>query len=94
MQKPIHVLLIMALAKAKGKDKAELNRWLSSRARSSEKVKAVTAIYDKLGISDSTEEKINSYFSRGFAQLKKLKVAEHRKSPLYEFTLQLIDRIS
>ncbi|MGE0588581.1 MAG: polyprenyl synthetase family protein [Cyclobacteriaceae bacterium] len=87
-------LLITALAKAKGKDKSELNQWLSTNGRSSEKVKAVTALYNKLGISDSTEEKINFYFSRGFAQLKKIKVAEHRKSPLYEFTLQLIDRIS
>lgn len=87
-------LLITALAKAKGKDKSELNRWLSTNGRSAEKVKAVTAIYDRLGISNSTEEKINFYFARGFSQLKKIKVAEHRKSPLYEFTLQLIDRIS
>lgn len=87
-------LLITALAKAKGKDKSELNRWLSTNGRSAEKVKAVTAIYDRLGISNSTEEKINFYFARGFSQLKKIKVTEHRKSPLYEFTLQLIDRIS
>ncbi len=66
-------LLIKALQKAKERDKIELNRWLkATRFRKTEKVKAVTALYNKLGIPTDTESKIKEYFDRGFAAIETL----------------------
>lgn len=66
-------LLIKALEKAKGKDKTALNGWLkATRFRKAEKVKAVTALYNKLGIQAETEQKIKEYFDRGFAAVQTL----------------------
>ncbi len=62
-------LLIKALELAKGKDAEALNYWLSqTEFEKEEKVTAVRAIYDKLGIKALTEAKMNSYFKAGFAQ--------------------------
>lgn len=63
-------LLIKALELAKGKNKKELERWIGlKKFNKSAKVKAVTAIYDDLGIQQLTERKIENYFTRGFNAL-------------------------
>ena len=87
-------LLIKALEKAKGKDKTELNFWLSAKKfNKQKKVKAVTAIYDKLKISELTEKKINSYFDKGFEGLQALSDSP-AKDILISFTKDLIKRQS
>lgn len=88
-------LLITALDKAHGKNKSELNKLITStQFDKEEKVKAVTAIYDHLEVSDHTEQKINFYFNRGLSRLNKLNVNERKKEELKKYTLNLIDRIS
>jgi len=85
-------LLIKAIEKAKGKEKQELNFWLNARKfNKQKKVKAVTAIYDKLGIAELTEKKINYYFTRGFDGLHSLKNSA-TKNLLIDFTKDLITR--
>lgn len=85
-------LLIKALEKAKGKDKAELTYWLRAKKfNKQKKVKAVTAIYDKLKISELTEKKINSYFNKGFEGLQTLSDSP-AKDILISFTKDLIKR--
>jgi geranylgeranyl diphosphate synthase, type II len=85
-------LLIKAIEKAKGNDKLELNFWLNARKfNKQKKVKAVTAIYDKLGIAELTERKINYYFTRGFDGLHSLKNST-TKNLLIDFTKDLITR--
>ncbi len=85
-------LLIHALATAKGKDKAELLRWLSAtRFDARKKVKAVTALYDKLGVREATEKKIRAFVDLGFADLQQLS-AEAKPSGLIQFAEQLADR--
>ena len=85
-------LLIKTLEKAKGKKKTELQEWLSTKKfNAKKKVKAVTAIYDQVGIPVLAEEKIKEYFDKGFDQLKELKVDT---SLLTNFTKELIVRQS
>lgn len=86
-------LLINALEKAKGETAAELHNWLDKEFfHPKEKVKAVTAIYNKLGIRQLTEKKMNEYFRDGFAALDTLDVPEEKKNLLHSFTQQLIIR--
>lgn len=68
-------LLIKALALAKGKPKAELQKWLAAKKFDKrKKVKAVTGIYESLGIRELTQAKIDSYFTQAFASLNALSV--------------------
>jgi geranylgeranyl diphosphate synthase, type II len=83
-------LLIKALEKAKGKNKVELKKWLSAKKfNAAKKVKAVTTIYDNIGIPLLTEKEIEEYFSKGFERLKEVK---GDKSLLVAFTNNLIAR--
>ncbi len=66
-------LLIKALEKVRGKQKLELNQWLSAKKfNAAKKVKAVTLIYDALKIPVITEKKIEEYFQQGFTSLSKV----------------------
>ena len=74
-------LLIEALQKANGPLRSELTDWLSrTEFDKAEKVKAVTGIYDQLGIRELTEERINDYFARGLASFRQLPVDPARKA--------------
>ncbi|MEQ8425581.1 MAG: polyprenyl synthetase family protein, partial [Cyclobacteriaceae bacterium] len=88
-------LMITALSQASGNNRKELNRWISAPLFDKrKKVQAVTAIYERLGVSNHTEKKIDFYFKRGLAQLEKLNVQEIKKAALREYVLNLINRIS
>jgi geranylgeranyl diphosphate synthase type II len=88
-------LLIEALQQSSGDLKAELIGWLSATEfDKQEKVQAVTAIYDQLGIRQLTEERINNYFTRGFANFEQVSADPARKALLMDFTEQLIGRES
>jgi geranylgeranyl diphosphate synthase type II len=85
-------LLIKAIEKAKGKDKVELTRWLSARKFSKrQKVKAISAMYDRLGIQSLTETKVTEYFEKGFSGLEKIG-SEVKLRPLIQFASQLAGR--
>ncbi len=86
-------MLIEALEKAEGETKLALDKWLSLKEfDATEKVKAVTAIYDSLGIRQVATIKINTYFDKAFEALDSLKVDEDRKLILRTFAETLIDR--
>jgi geranylgeranyl diphosphate synthase type II len=88
-------LLIEALEQAKGALKDELIGWLNATDfDKAEKVQAVTSIYDKLGIRELTENRINMYFDRGFDCFEQIKADTDRKNVLIQFTRQLIERES
>jgi geranylgeranyl diphosphate synthase, type II len=72
-------LLIQALEHAKGKDKAELLKWINAKTfDKAKKVKAVTAIYDSLKIQSLTEAEINNSFTKGLTGLSVLPASENR----------------
>lgn len=88
-------LLIKALEKAKGKEKIELDKWLKvKKFDPAKKVKAVTAIYDKLQIEEIANNKVNDYFQKSLSSLDQLNVSSNRKNELKEFILHLMDRTS
>ena len=71
----------------------ELNRWTSDpTANPSEKVAAVTAIYNRLGIRELAESEMMRYFNRAMHHLEQVKVPDERKSVLREFAEQLMVR--
>ena len=87
-------LLIEALAQAKYKaEEQELQQWLSAvEFDKNEKVKAVRAIYDSLGIKQMVETKMNDYFSKGLNDLEKLDAPAEKKQPLLQLIQNLIER--
>jgi geranylgeranyl diphosphate synthase, type II len=86
-------LLIEALTKAEGRTKDELNQWIAASSfDKQEKVSAVRAIYEQLGIQQVAEKKIKEYFNKGFANLEQLNISQEKKAPLLQFVRQLIDR--
>ena len=88
-------MLIEALEKAEGAIKTELLGWLNrTMFDKTEKVAAVTRIYDKLGIRQIAESRIDSYFSRGFDNLQQVKAEPARKAMLLDFATQLVQRES
>jgi geranylgeranyl diphosphate synthase, type II len=88
-------LLIEALERATGDDKAELDRWLTvTDFDKDQKVAAVTALFTKLEIDKLTETKINQYFATGFETIKQLPIAQTRKQPLIDFIDFLMARES
>ena len=88
-------LLIEALNTAKGEIQEQLWFWLSQKDfDKAEKVKAVTQLYNALHIKALTENKINEYFSRGFACLEKLQADPSKKAFLEGFIQNLRERES
>jgi len=86
-------LLLEALSQATGETKVQLDAWLSKKDfEISEKVQAVTNIYNTLGIKEKTENKIQSYFDLAFKQLSELEARSSQKQFLEEFMRQLIAR--
>ena len=88
-------MLIEALEKATGSVRDELTDWLTrTDFDKAEKVTAVTAIYDKLGIRQIARSRVNTYFERGFANLEQIDVDPARKNVLGDFARQLVERES
>lgn len=86
-------LLINALQKAEGATADQLQSWLQKEQfEPAEKVAAVTAVYEQLGIRALTEARMNEYFEEAFNILDQLGLPEERKSRLLSFTRQLIMR--
>ncbi|RPA66732.1 polyprenyl synthetase family protein [Cyclobacteriaceae bacterium YHN15] len=87
-------LLLKAKELAKGKDKTELEKWIAAKEfDKEEKVNAVTAIYDGIGIKELTEAKMQEYFDKGFAQYATLKVPNHDTyQALLKLTQNLVNR--
>ena len=87
-------LLIKALELVKGKEAEELQFWLSQKKfDKEEKVQAVKAIYEKLGIKTLTEDKMSSYFEAGFKQFESISFNhENYFNELRQITEDLIHR--
>jgi geranylgeranyl diphosphate synthase type II len=86
-------LLIRALEQAKGQVQTDLQGWLAAENFDpQEKVQAVTAIYNALGIKKETEEEINQYFDQAFLAMEQLPLEAGKKEGLLKFMRGLVDR--
>lgn len=86
-------MLINALQRSDEVQYAELMRWIEATDyRPEEKVKAVTSLYDAIGIKELCRQKIESYFRAANGCLNKVNVPDDRKSVLREYALSLMGR--
>jgi len=92
-------LLISALDKADAYSKESLMNWMqappdSARDDNAEKVNAVTAIYDQLGIRTLAETEMRKHYETGIAALNSMQVDGAKKEQLKKFTDHLMVRES
>lgn len=86
-------MLINAMQRADEEQRAELERWVNAvDFDRGEKIAAVTAIYDALGIRELCEKKINRYFAESEEYLARVAVPEERKEELRRFTAGMMKR--
>jgi len=87
-------LLLKAKELAKGNTRILLEKWIGAKDfDKTEKVSAVTAIYDELGIKALTESKMQEYFDLGFSQFEALQVPNREAFlSLLQLTQDLVNR--
>ena len=75
--------------------KRDLISWIDRESfQESEKIEAVTAIYNKLGLRQKSENLIQDYYLKAIACLDKVNIEQERKSELYKLAENLTSRIS
>lgn len=86
-------MLINAFNRAGGTQREELERWITAEDfNPEEKIKAVTSIYNELGIDRLAEDKIRYYFDQSSKYLAKIRVSDERKSVLAAYTDTMMKR--
>jgi len=86
-------MLITALELADASQREDLKRWLNATDYvPAEKVSAVTAIYNNIGIGKRCEEMVEAYYSDGLALLESIAIPEERKQALKDFACSLMNR--
>ena len=86
-------MLINAVNRANPEQRAELMRWIGAKEFDrAEKVAAVTALYDQIGIRALCEQKINYYFDECRKYLSKVSVSDERKQILLAYTEEMMKR--
>ncbi len=86
-------MLINAVNRANPEQRRELEQWIGARDFDrQEKVAAVTALYDQIGIRQLCEQKINFYFDECRKYLAKVSVSDERKQMLLDYTDEMMKR--
>ena len=86
-------MLITALEQADEDQRKELERWLTATDFiPAEKISAVTALYNNIGVGKRCEEMVEAYYSDGLAVLDSIALPEERKQALKDFACSLMNR--
>ena len=86
-------MIINAILRANNEQREELIKWITTENfDKEEKIKAVTKLYNKIGIRQLCEKKINDYFAEALTYLEKVNVPEEKKTALQRFTDQMMHR--
>ena len=86
-------MLINALLHASEEDRAELQKWIENKdCNPDEKIKAVTALYTKIGVERMAKERMNAYYAEAEKYLAKVNLPEERKQMLHGIALELMGR--
>lgn len=86
-------LLINALNNATPEQRVELESWINkSEFNSEEKVQAVTALYNAIGIPQLAQAKVESLFEESLKSLDEVNAPEAKKNELRTFALKLLGR--
>lgn len=87
-------LLIKALELAEGENRELLHYWLSEDDFvPEEKVKAVTAVYNNLGIKEIASDKSEAYFTLAYRLLDTIDIPAENKQYLHDFCEMIRTRI-
>ena len=88
-------MLINAVNRANASQREELMRWISATEFDrNEKVKAVTRLYDEIGIRQLCEQKMESCYQLGLQHLAKVSVSDERKAILQAYAAAMMKRQS
>lgn len=86
-------LLINAMQLAKGDDADELRHWLNDPyATRVEKVAAVTALYERLGVRQLAQEAIADYNARAIEAFNRVKISDEDKQAFVDLANSLAGR--
>lgn len=86
-------MLITALNLAEGEDKETLLNWLRATDYvAEEKIQSVTALYNKVGVPELCQARIDAYYKEGLELLDKVNVESSLKEELKKFVCHLMDR--
>lgn len=86
-------LLINALNRAQGDDLGELRRWITDEyAMRQEKVPAVRAIYERLGLHQLAQEAIAAYTQKALDGLAQVTMDDDARKEFVEFINRLVNR--
>lgn len=86
-------MLIKALELADGKQRETLIGWLQALDPvREEKIRAVTALYDELGVRELCEERMRAYYQEGLECLEKIGLPSEKKDVLRGFLQSLMVR--
>lgn len=86
-------LLINALNRAQGDDLGELRRWITDEyAMRQEKVPAVRAIYERLGLRQLAQEAIAAYTQKALNGLAQVDMDDDARKEFAEFINRLVNR--
>lgn len=86
-------MLINAFNLADATTRRELEHWISAKEfNPQEKIAAVTGIYDRLGIGQLAEKRIQEYFLESRSIMDGVNVDEERKTVLRQFTERMMNR--
>lgn len=85
-------LLIQARLLARDDDARELDCWLATRVPSQQKIDAVTALYNRLGVRRLCEERMDDYYRMALASLDRVNVDDAKKQELRNLARKLMQR--
>lgn len=86
-------MLITALEQANEEQRQELERWLEVVDYvPAEKIAAVTALYNEIGVGRRCEEKVEAFYAEGLAVLDQVSASSERKEALKAFACSLMNR--
>ncbi len=86
-------LLISAMNMATGNDATQLRHWLDQTdANRDDKVAAVTAIYEKLGLRELSEQYIEAYSNHALETLAAMRIDDDARQAFNDLIVKLIKR--
>ena len=88
-------MLINAVNRATPQQRDELIKWIEAKEFDrNEKVKAVTELYNEIGIRKLCEQKIEQYYQQSLVYLSKVNVPDERKTELKAYAAEMMKRQS
>ena len=86
-------MLINACNRANEEQRKELSHWLSLKEfDAQEKIKAVTRLYNEIGIDQLAQRKMEYYYEQSRKYLNAVNVSEERKTELRDYAAQMMKR--